>query len=171
MNVTLGEIRIARTEDAQWIRSVMVHPKIWPHISDDGCPPWQEFEPVVGPGVWYVEALLANVGGRGGRSMGFWVLHPQNTATWECHTCLLPWAWGPLAVEAGKSAAEWVWANTPARRIVTQVPVENRLAYAFARRIGMEQYGVNPKAWLKNGQLQDVALLGMSKPETAEEGK
>jgi hypothetical protein len=59
---------------------------------------------------------------------------------------------------------EWIWAHTPCRRIVTNVPEDNRLAYQFALAGGMEVYGRNEASVLKRGRLVDQICLGISRP-------
>lgn len=137
----------------------MTHPNIYPHITDDGCPPVEQFEPVISPAIWYVEARDNDV------LLGLWAFVPQNAVCWEVHTCLLPHAWGDTAAIAAKELASWIWENTDCRRIVTTVPAYNRLAYRFARKAGMTEYGRNPKSFLKNGKLYDQLLLGLSRLE------
>jgi hypothetical protein len=43
------------------------------------------------------------------------------------------------------------------------VPANNRLALSFAKSCGMTEYGLNPQSFLKDGQLYDQVLLGVSK--------
>jgi hypothetical protein len=59
---------------------------------------------------------------------------------------------------------EWIWTNTPCRRIVTGVPQGNRLAFRFAVAAGMEQYGVNEASFLRGGRMLDQICLGISRP-------
>jgi RimJ/RimL family protein N-acetyltransferase len=148
-----------RTTDADLIRSVMTHPRVYPHITDDGCPPVEQFAPVLSPAIWYVEAH------DGEELLGLWAFVPQNAICWEVHTCLLPNAWGQRGAKAAKEMAAWIWANTDCRRIVTNVPSCNPLAYRFARKAGMVEYGRNTDSFLKDGKLYDQSLLGLSKPE------
>lgn len=146
-----------RTHSLFLVRQIMTHPRIWPHISDDACPEPREFRPLDHPGVWYVLVSA------GAELLGMFVFAPQNGVCWEVHTCLYPAAWGPRAREAARAMAGWIWANTPCRRIVTNVPACNRLALRFARDAGMEQFGVNPQSWMKHGKLHDLIMLGISR--------
>ena len=151
-----SSITLRRTDDYELIRGVMTHPAVYPHISDDGCPPVEEFRPSESESLWYVVAEDA------GELLGLWLLVPLNSICWEIHTCLLPCAYGPRGQAAAKEMAAWIWANTPCRRLVTTVPKPNQLALRFAVRAGMQEYGRNPASFLKNGVLHDQVLLGMS---------
>jgi hypothetical protein len=61
-------------------------------------------------------------------------------------------------------ALEWIWRNTPCRRIVTNVPEDNRLAYRFALSAGMIGYGLNRASFQRGGRLLDQHCLGISRP-------
>lgn len=148
-----------RTEDMSLVRTVMVNPAIYPHISDDGSPPAEEFQPVDHPSIWYVRV------DEGGDLLGLFMFVPHGVACWEVHTCLLPSAWGDHARAAGFGVIEWIWGNTPCCRIITNVPNCNRLALRFAQAAGLENFGVNEKSYLKNGKLYDQIMLGISRPE------
>lgn len=148
-----------RTADYGLIKSVITHPAIWAHATDDYGQNPGEWEPAQSDLIWYV-AVKENE-----ELLGLFMLVPENHICWKVHTCLLPNAWGRRAKQAAKHGIEWVWANTECLRIVTDVPKYNRQASLFARWAGMSEFGVNPKSYMKNGELQDVTMLGISKPE------
>ena len=159
MGIHRVTIRFERTADAVLIREIMTHPKIWPWITDDGSPAAADFEPAIHPSLWYVLAF------DGEELMGLWLFAAQSSACFEAHTCLLPGQRGERAGEAAKQVIAWIWANTPCRRIFTNVPRFNRAALYFAVRAGLIRFGVNEQSFLKHGKLYDQILLGLSKPE------
>ena len=136
----------------------MTHPDIYPQISDDESPLpdyWQASE-------GHTYCLVTD----GDEVLGLWAFIKKNAVVWEIHTCILPKARGRKAYEALKLLPAWAWANLKgARRIVTEVPDYNRPALVFALKAGMDKYGVNPKSYLKDGELHDVILLGISRGE------
>jgi RimJ/RimL family protein N-acetyltransferase len=152
------EMQFDRSWDWQLIKGVVTHPRVYPHISDDFCPPAEQWEPNRHESIWYVVVR------DGGELLGLWMFVPHNAICWEIHTCLLPSAWGRRAREAAQQGWAWLWANSSCVRVITDVPECNRLALRFARAAGMTQYGLNPKSYMKNGQLHDVILLGISRP-------
>lgn len=156
-------IRLERTTDVELIKRVVTDPAVYPHASDDYSPSPAAWEPLVDDCIWYVKAS------DGDELLGLWMFHPENAICWKVHTCLLPNAYGARAKVAAKMMAEWLWDHTPCQRLVTDVPAFNRLAFHFARRAGMEQFGVNPKSFMKNGQLHDQILLGMSRSEPCQQ--
>lgn len=152
-----GLITADRTFDAEIITRTMRHPKLYEHLSDDGCPPASHFDAPVHDGLIYL-AMHEDE-----EFLGVFLFHPQNHVCYEVHTCLLPSAWGKRALLCTAEAAKWIFGNTACTRIVTSVPAYNKLALRLAERSGMVQYGLNPKSFLKNGILHDQALLGMNK--------
>jgi len=152
-------ITFERTHNYALVRTVMTHPRIWPHISDDGSPAASDYRAPEGEHIWYVLARDA------GELLGLWVFHPQNAVCWEVHTCVLPRAWGDVGLEAARLLPAWMWEHTPCRRIVTNIPATNRLALHFAINAGMHSFGVNSASYLKDGQLWDQVCLGISPPE------
>jgi len=115
--------------------------------------------------IWYiiVRDIFPDTGPE--EILGLWLFVPQNGICWEVHTCLLPPAWGERGQRAARLLPEWIWENTHCRRIVTNVPTQNRLALHFATRAGMKVYGVNQDSYLKGGILYDLVCLGISKPD------
>ena len=152
-------ITFERSFDYELIRSILTHPRIYPHIADDGSPPREEYRPIESEAIWYVVVRDCE------EVLGLWMLHPLNTITYEIHTALLPNAWGSRSIQAALELPDWIWEHTPCRRIITNVPSANRLALRFALAAGMTIYGVNPGSYLKNGVLCDQTCLGLSKPE------
>jgi RimJ/RimL family protein N-acetyltransferase len=147
------------THDLALIRSIFVHPRVWPYISDDGSPAVENFQPIDHAGVLYLLAF------DGETLLGLWMFVQQNAVTVEVHTALLPGHGYRRGREAARGAAEWIWAHTKCQRIFTNVPACNRIARKFAEAAGMTEFGTNFKSYLKNKVLQDQTLLGISRPK------
>ena len=166
-------IRFERTKDWYLIRKVITDPKIYPCVSDDGSPAPEAFRPIQNDAIWYVSVwdIAGAVEGcapgaqdiSGVMLCGLFMFVPQNAATFEIHTCLLPSCWGAKATQIAHDLHEWAWNNMPCHRIVTNVPAYNRLALRFARKAGMREFGVNQKSYLKDGKLYDQIMLGASR--------
>lgn len=180
-------ILLERSTDWPLIQQIVTHPKVYPQVSDDYSPRPEEWEPVQSGDLWYVlvrdltsvpspyrsgSAAAQIRGGPGsplhkdrGEILGLWMLHPHLRSCWEIHTCLLPNAYGSRARQAVQALIPWGWEHLPeCVRVITQVPQYNRIALLFAIQAGMEQYGINPKSYLKGGKLHDMILLGISRP-------
>jgi hypothetical protein len=157
-------IELIRSQDYELIRRIMTHPRVYPHISDDGSPAVEQYRPIENDALWYV--ILRDVKPADEvETLGLWLFVPENSVCWQVHTCLLPDAWGPQGRAAAKVLQEWIWTRTPCRRIVTVIPELNKLAVWFAFEAGMIPYGFNPHSFLKNGELWGQVLMGVSKQE------
>jgi len=162
-------ITFGRTQNYELIREILTYPRIYPYISDDYSPPASEYQPVKHDAVWYVLALDVHTNGHD--LLGLWMFVPQNGVCWEVHTALLPCAWGDVGLAAAQLLPAWIWEHTPCRRIITNVPATNRLAFHFAIKAGMEIYGTNRASYLKNGALCDQTCLGISAPAETGHGE
>ena len=156
-------IHIDRSTDYGLIRGIMTHPAVYRHLTDDASPEVADFIPIENDAFCYLVAWDGN------ELLGLWLLVPLNAVCWEIHTALMPNAWGDRAQRAAAVMLEWVWANTPCRRIVTHVPSDNRLAYRFALAAGMRVFGIDEQSFLKGGRLLDQICLGINRPLEAAE--
>lgn len=152
-------IRLTRIDDWGYLRLVATHEKLWPHLSDDFSGPREEWKPREDASLVYLKVTDDH------QALGFFLLVFHSPILWEVHTALLPAARGARARDAAQALIAYAFTETPCRRLITSVPEYNRLALHFAKRAGLTEYGRNPKAYLKNGQLQDLILLGLSKGE------
>ena len=144
-----------RTFDWELIRAIMTNPRVW--VKDDFSGDPERFSPNRDERIWYVlvrddEGLIA----------GLYILAPQNDVTWEIHTRMLPRAWGKFASRAARAMSEWIWQNTPCRRIVTSIPETNLSAILYAKAAGMTIYGINADSFQHGGKLQSQVLMGLS---------
>lgn len=143
---------LRETEDADYIKSVMLHPAIWDWISDDDCSP-DAYEPALVDGVTYL------VPERDGVPLGVLILVKCNAATVELHTAILPEHRGKGLTEVFAKLQEWA-SKKGFSRIRTWVSDSNRPAFVSAKRVGFELVGTEQKAFLKDGELYDLHLLG-----------
>ncbi len=149
-------MQFERTYDAELIRAIATHPKVWPTLADDLVSDPAHWKPVLHEGIWYVLA----------GQQGMFIFFPENSVSWQIHVCLLPEFWGGGA-RAMKQVFTWLWAQTPCRRITGSVPTWNQSAFLCAVNAGMEPFGVNKNSSLKDGKLHHQVLFGISKPEKA----
>jgi hypothetical protein len=163
MSECLAEIclmRAEKTRDAALIKSVITHPRVYPHVTDDGCPKVGNFDALgaaSSPQFHFVCIF------DGPEFLGLFMFHQINLVMYEVHTCLLPNAWGERATKAAHLARDWMYQNTPCMKIITHVPRDNVLAFRFAKRCGMKVEGILVKSIQKNGALLDQTILGMEK--------
>lgn len=160
MKRDLPAVHIEDCRDVKLIDSIIAHPAIYPHVADDSAPPAEKFTSakVVGaPGIHFLAPIVD------GAPMGVFMLARQNGIMYEIHTCILPAYWGRQALDGAAAMVLWMFTNTSCRKLMTWVPVYNRLAYKFALRAGMVDEGLSKRSFLRNGVLFDQHLLGMER--------
>lgn len=155
-------MRIERTRDAALVKAVMTHPAIYPHITEDGGPTPEHFDPSRSVAI---DAMYFLAIWDGNTNAGVFMVHPHTTITYEVHTCILPAYWGEKAKLAAHALLEWMFSQTPCRKLITHVPIYNRVALRFAQQAGMRIEGINRASIMKNGKPMDQYLLGILKEE------
>jgi len=152
-------ITLERTFDYAQVAAIMRHRRLYRWLGDDFYPPAEWFWPMENEQICY---LLAR---EGGALLGVCITHPINPLLWEVHHALLPEAWGPRALEIGRAFEAWLWAHTRAERAFGLTPTDNRLALAYARRLGMQEAGRLARCYQRDGQLHDLIIFSKSRPK------
>lgn len=148
-------MNIERTRDMHLVRRIVMDPAIWPHIHEDGAEDW---EPLDHDGFHWM--LVTDP-----EPAGVFMVHARGAACYEMHTCLLPRLHGEQAARAAQLLAAWSFHETPCRKLITAVPAYNRRARRFALAGGMREEGINRASYLRNGQMIDQIMLGITKEE------
>lgn len=156
----MSDIRLSRTYDTQLIREIITNPAIYGRMADDYAPPREEYEPASPDVAAYVQAEVD------GTVKGLWMLVPQSQTLWEVHTALLPEIWGMTARLAAPMLLDWVWSNTVCQRLFTVIPQCARATRKFAMNAGMTECGKHERAYMKDGELQDLIIMGLNRPAT-----
>lgn len=143
------------TDDYDFITRCVTNPSVWRMGSDDGMVDIDPELYFIKPGgVIWVRA----------EEYGVFAFEKRNHITYDVHTTLLPNARGK-SVEIAKGVVRWFFENSNCLRITTTVPEFNHLATRLSLMAGMTLIGVNKKSFLKNGQLFDQYLYGISKED------
>jgi hypothetical protein len=152
------DIKRCTVEDNELVVNILKHPSIYKWVSDDySCSAENvDYRQFLAMDSVYV---LLQFGGC------LTIFIPRNGITWEVHSASLPETRGKNMVLAGKNAVQWMFANTPCRKIVTAVPTFNPLAMRLSRMCGMAEEGNDRKSFLKDGVLYDQILYGITKEE------
>lgn len=146
---------LSRTHDMALVASIMEHPAIWPHVHEDGV---AACEPVDHEALHWM--LVDD-----GEPAGVFMVHAVNSACYQMHTALLPRTWGTQAKEAAQMLLRWAFEETVCRKMITSVPAYNRAALRFAKAGGMTVEGVNRASFLRNGEMVDQIMLGITLKE------
>jgi RimJ/RimL family protein N-acetyltransferase len=84
----------------------------------------------------------------------------------EAHNLLLPHLGWKRRLKVADAFFSWL-EKQGYRRVVGKVPGWNRYAIAFDHAIGMKLFGVNEKAIMRNGKLEDEICFGLSLPRVS----
>lgn len=152
------EFIVFRSRDFKAIRALCLHPRIFPHISDDYSNDPKVWRPTENEQV--ITLLAKDDQG----IFGFGAFIPQTHVQYGSHMGFLPRSYGNLALRSFKEMLNWMWKSTEARRLVGEVPRNNHLGIRFARRAGFEFYGINKGSTRRGGVWLDQVCLGISKP-------
>jgi Protein of unknown function (DUF2824) len=146
-------LEVERTFDYGLVRRIMTHPDIYPYMVSDGAASAEDFGPGRGEHLWYI--LVHD----GAELLGMFLCVPLNAITWEAHTMFFPGIGGRRAIAAYRCGLEWLWANSPCKKIVGFIPEDNPRALVVALRGGAEKLGVLTKSISKHGRLLDQTVV------------
>lgn len=150
-------VTVERTRDYGLIKYLITAPGVYNHITDDGSPRLEDFEPPQSELVYYLLMRNETI------PYGLCFFLPTNSATLDAHIVVLPESRGALALAGAKACFKWIWENTQFVRIEARIPEYNRPATHIACLAGMERMGISRQSLMKSGVLHDQVLLGISK--------
>lgn len=128
-------------------------------LHDDFAPSFEEWCPVIVPGlVSYVHVFVDEC------PIGLFIINVHSLVCWELHECFLPEVRGATAIAAALAFREWIWETSICQRLIGNIVESNKAALWFARRCGMKVFGVNKQSFMRDGQLQDQIMVGISRP-------
>ena len=153
-------MRLERSVDYDLIREVLVSDaRAYQAMGDDATPPAAEFEPNRHPQIVY----LIVWDGEPERVGGLFVFVPTNGVSFDAHFWVSRQFRGPRGREFGRAALRWMLEIPGVERITGAIAEDLPQAIRYARDCGLVEYGRNPRAIRKGGQLHDVVLLGISR--------
>lgn len=132
------------------IEKILLDPVIYDCISDDNCPPIEEFKAPIGKGYTYIGGYSNN------QIFGVMIYHNKSGKTY-CHIQVLPEYRAEFSQEFAKKAldeqlqyGDEVWAEIP-------TCYDNVLRFALS--FGFRQVDKQKDAYLKNGEKSDIIVL------------
>lgn len=147
-----------RTEDADFIKEVITSPGLWPTVAEDGHNP-EDYIPDTERGCWL--SIIHD-----GQFIGLYYIHAHNTVLAEIHAHILPECRKEFSFPSGGAALYWIYEYAPQyQKIIANVPRIYENVKNFTAKFGFVVEGVNRKSYLKNGELHDQWLLGITRDE------
>jgi hypothetical protein len=151
-------ITFSPTTDINEIRAIVM--PMYDKLHDDFGPPAAEWMPPIHELVEYLIIRDAD------ELLGMAVVGKCSAVMCEAHNLLLPHLGWKRRLRVAKEF--FIWAEKQGyRRVVGKVPSWNRYAMAFDHAIGMKLFGINEKAIMRNGHLEDEVCFGISLPRTS----
>lgn len=145
------------TKDEDLIRSVVCDPRVYSKLWGDDAGPAEEWQPISHPMVSY----FAIVDGK--RFVGIVITVRESRIKLAVHNVILPEIGWKRRLEIVLGFFDWA-AEHGIRRVTGRVASSNRYALRFNEAAGMKMFGIDEKAIMKNGVLEDEHLFGISLP-------
>ena len=145
-------LKLERVIDKDYIKSVLS--KMWDNVCEDGHA-LSDFDPKV------LETCWVKVG-----DYGLYCLHPHNKVTLEIHAFILPEHRKEQSIKTGKEILKWIYKECEQyKKIIAQIPALYPNVKKFCLKQGFQLEGINRLSHLKNGELVDQWLLGITRDE------
>jgi len=144
-------------DDLYRVDRVLKHDSIYPFISDDNSLSVDEFT---------TEGILKNdnVYVLSPDEYTVFIAFPFNSVTYDIHVNMVaPEGRGKNAEVTTRMMLEYMFTETPCQKLISVIPFSCENVLLFALKMGMKLEGIIKKSYLKNGELQDQRLLGMTK--------
>lgn len=158
----MNGVKVERTEDAALIKSVFDDPDCRPWMRDDGTP--KEWSPTIHPLMYYLTPMIEawDEGVLSDTPIGMLLFTPVNSTTWNPHMAVLPQYRG-RGTAAMKAGLDWMWKNTPARKMVAFPPVYNPRMIRVFQKCAFKVEGWSSRSVMHDGKLHDRMVMGLEK--------
>lgn len=96
-------------------------------------------------------------------------IHARNSVTAEIHAHVVPKHRKQYSKETGYHALRWIYENAPTyHKVVAQIPVIYENVRQFTIGFGFQDEGINRQSYLKDYQIVDQWMLGITRDEIGE---
>ena len=151
-------VTIQRTYDPELIGSVIFHPEIFATIGEDDAEMLDWF-PDVETEAW-LEVVIGN------ELIGVYNITAVNHICAEIHAQILPEHRKMHSKESGRLALKWIIDNEPQyQKVIANIPTLFPNVIKFTMNCCFQYEGTNRLAYLKNDELHDIIMLGITKQE------
>ena len=161
MEVEQPKLRIEETFNPELIRRVMCDQEIYSRISSDATVNAEDWYPAIDENDRWLAAYV------NGELAGVLNTHPHNPVCWEGHIQILK-PYRRYAHQLFRLALDWAWQNTPAEKIVVQIPAIHLDVIEFVQAHGFLVEGVNTRSIKKYGVLLDQIHMGLERVNNGE---
>ena len=148
---------IERTKDDSLINDILNDKDIFDSISEDGCVKG-DFKPDVNSEIW-VKIEVEN------ELIGVCNFHVINKVTIKGHIHILKKYRLEHSLNAAKYIYGWLLNNCKFLKLIVEIPSCHINVMKYCKAIGFSLEGINRLSYLKNGEVLDQALLGITRSE------
>lgn len=162
MDFGLTELSIERTYNIELINEILSSDGIYEFISEDGAELSKQRFDVYGE-CWL--KILSD-----GVCIGLYNIHQINGITFEGHVHMLTKYRKEYSDLGLKAVYSWLVSDGPecVKKIIVNIPEIYKNVIDFCERNGFKREGVNRLSHLKNGELYDLVMLGITLDEIKE---
>ena len=158
----MTDITVRRLENKDDVYQVFKDKAVFKHICDDYTKNPDDFcidSMIESEYMHFIGAYIDN------QLAGVFYYHPHNHILYEVHSGVLPQYRGKNTILMAIKSLEWIFENTDCLKVITHVPENNAPALALSKRVGMQIEGINRASIMKNNQLLDQTVLGITAEE------
>lgn len=139
-------------EHYKHLHRIFTHDSVFYTAKDDGLSePWKIAQAIVSDK--RITALMPN-------KDTVFLFTPINYVTYEMHVAIIEGENRKKGVKSAVRAARWMFRNTPCRKMVSYIPCFHDASLMFAQVSGMEKEGLLKSAYLYDGELFDLHIMG-----------
>jgi hypothetical protein len=149
-------IRRCTIDDIENVHRILKHPDIWDAIADDGASK-EDFDmtPVLENENTYVLLPHEDI---------LFLIFPVNAITWDIHINALKEARGE-AHRVSIEVLEYMFTQTPCQKIIAYIAEIFPTVIRHTIKCGLGQEGCLIGSYLKNGEIYNQHILGITKSE------
>ena len=154
-------IEAHRVTDKAVVNAIMKQPDIWATIAEDGQNQ-ENFDCDVVGEHWLLMTTKDYV-------VGLYNIHAINVIQCQIHAHVFPEHRKKHSYETGVLALKWLYDNEPSyQKLIAIIPVIYENVKKFTCQFGFQVEGINRMSYLKNGEIVDQYLLGITREEIEE---
>ncbi len=153
-------MNIERTKDKELIKKIMFTKGLWETASEDGITK-EEFDPDVENDVWLVFFTSDKI-------IGCYLVEPKNSVMIEVHPNIIPKYRKKYTKETGIVFFKWVLSDKRIKKLISYIPVIYPNVRDFCLDFGLKHEGINRLSTIKNGELHDQWMMGITRDEIEE---
>ena len=152
-------ITLKKAETVEEVALILKDPELFERIAEDGHLT-EDYEIPFDEHQCYMMIM------KGDQAIGVWNLYPINMVTLNIH-CNIIKQYRNYGKEAARLIVDWFANDCPAQyqKLNAEIPAVYPEVYHFTKKFGFVDEGINRLSIMKNGELTDQYMLGLTREE------